>query len=573
MEELAIVVDLSLALGGALVAGMIAHRLRQPAILGYLAAGVLVGPYTPLGLRPERVQELAELGILMLMFSLGIQFSLSELRRVQTVAVIGGSLQIVATIALGAAIGQFLGFSLLVSVFFGALIALSSTVVVVKVLAERGEMDTTHGRVMLGICLVQDLSLVPMMVVLPALAGPLENAPLQVGLAMLKAVLVLGLTFLLGTRLLHKVLFRVAATRSRELFLVTVVFLALGTAAGVSLAGLSLSLGAFLAGLVISESQYSHQSLADVLPLRDLFAVLFFVSMGMLVDPAFLLANAASLASVVAVIVVGKFLIVALVVRLFGYQMRTAFYSGLGLLQIGEFSFLLAGLGVERHIIPEALFSLTVGAALITIILTPMTMRLAEPLHRLAQRYSPLRRLLAGEGKVEAGEHPPALSGHAVIVGYGDVGRLLSEVLRARRLAQLVVDHDPHAIEALRGQGIPCIYGDGANEMVLAQASLGRARLLVVTVPDPIAARMTVEAARRLNPRLDVVARAPSPSAMRLLQGSGASEVVNPALEVSLELTRHALHRFGLSSIEALSLVNRLRLDRYRSEGEEEREL
>jgi CPA2 family monovalent cation:H+ antiporter-2 len=568
MEDIAIIMDLSLALGGALLAGMIALRLRQPAILGYLTAGVIVGPHTPLGLQPERVMQLAELGILLLMFSLGIQFSLAELRRVQAVAVYGTILQLSATIALGLGIGSLLGFTPLVGLFFGALIAISSTVVAVKVLTERGEMDSTHGRVMLGICLVQDLSLVPLIVVLPALAGPMENLPAQVGLATLKAALVLGLTLFVGTRLLPRVLFRVAATRSRELFLVTIVFIALGTAAGVSFAGLSISIGAFLAGLVISESQYSHQTLADVLPLRDLFAVLFFVSMGMLVDPAFLLANAALVAGVVFAILAGKFLIVAGIVRLFGYPLRTAIFAGMGLLQIGEFSFLLAGLGVERQIIPESLFSLTVGAALITIVMTPLAMNLAGPLVGFVRSYPPFQALL-GEGlKSPAGEHPPLLSGHAVILGYGDVGQTLSQVLRGRSFPHIVIDRDPHAVEALRASGLPCVYGDGANELVLAQTNLGRARLLAVTLPDPIAARLAVEAGRRLNPRLDIVVRAPTPGAVRILQGSGATEVINPSLEVSMELTRHALHRFGLSSIEALSVVNRLRLDRYSDEGE-----
>ncbi len=570
MEEIGLVLELSLALGAALVAGTIAHRLHQPAILGYLAAGAAIGPHNPLiGLHPERVEAMASLGILLLMFSLGVQFSLAELQRVRNVALYGGILQILATMGLGIGIGLLLGYPFIVALFFGGLIALSSTVVVVKVLLERGELDSTHGRIMLGICLVQDLSLVPLVVVLPALAGPTSELPAQLSIAAAKAALVLLATYFLGTRLVPRIFFRVAATRSRELFLITVVFLALGTATATSLAGFSLSLGAFLAGLIVSESQYSHQTLADVLPLRDLFAVLFFVSIGMLIDPLFLLANPGLVIATVLAIIAGKFLVVAAIVRLFGYPTRTAIYSGSGLVQIGEFSFVLASIGVNLGILPQEVFSLTLAAALITIVLTPATLRFAEPAFTFLHAVPGLQQLLAEPGRAYMGEHPPGLVNHAVILGYGDVGQTLSHVLQMRNFPQLIIDHDPHSVAAARERGLPCLYGDGANAHVLAQANLQRARLLAVTLPDPIAARLAISNAKSINPRLDVVARAPSPGALRLLQGSGAGEVVSPSLEASLEMTRHALHRFGLSSIEALAIVNRIRSERYRR-GEEE---
>jgi len=567
MGEVDVIFDLSLALGMALLAGTLAQRLHQPPILGYLAAGMLIGPRTPvIGLQPERVEALAELGLLLLMFSLGIQFSLSELQRVRNVAVYGGIVQIILTAALGLALGLLLGFGTTTALFFGALIALSSTVVVVKVLLERGELDSTHGRIMLGICLVQDLSLVPLIVILPALAGPVGGLPQQLAVAALKAALVLAATYLLGTRLVPRVLFLVATTRSRELFLITIVFLALGTAAGVSAAGLSLALGAFLAGLVVSESEYSHQTLADVLPLRDLFAVLFFVSIGMLIDPIFLVYHLPLVGATVLAIIVGKFAIVGGVTRLFGYPLRTAVYAGSGLVQIGEFSFVLARIGASEGILPEEVYSLILAAALVTILLTPLSLRLAEPAFAFLSRIPGVTALLAEPAVAYLGRAEPALAGHAVILGYGDVGQTLSRVLRTRGFSHLIIDHDPHAIDLARSQGLPCIYGDGANAHVLAQANLPRARLLAVTLPDPIAARLAVGNARRLNPRLDIIVRAPSPSAMDLLRGSGAREVINPSLEVGIEMTRHALHRFGISSIETLAIVNHLRAEHYREE-------
>ncbi|MDA8217138.1 MAG: cation:proton antiporter [Dehalococcoidales bacterium] len=572
MEGLGLVIDLSLALGAALIGGAIAHRLRQPAVLGYLAAGIAVGPHTPvIGIRPESVEDLASLGILLLMFSLGVQFSLAELGRVRSVAIYGGIAQILATMAFGAAVGVLLDYSPLVSLFFGALIALSSTVVVVKILIERGELDATHGRIMLAICLVQDLSLVPMIVVLPALAGPIEGLPRQLGVAALLAVIVLLATFILGTRLVPQILYWVAETRSRELFLITIVVIALGMAAGVSLAGLSLSLGAFLAGLVISESQFSHQTLADVLPLRDLFAVLFFVSIGMLIDPGFIVSNVAVVTVAVVAVLVGKFIIVGTIVQLFGYPLRTAIYAGLGLLQIGEFSFVLARLGEDVGVLPAEVFSLTVAVALITILVTPWTMRLAEPLFSLLTRFPGAAVMLAGPNTAQQDEHSPGISAHAVILGYGDVGQTISLVLQTRGLRQLIIDHDPHAVELARSRGLPCLYGDGGNEHLLIQANLARARVLAVTLPDPIAAQLAVTNARRINPRLDIVVRAPYPGAVQLLRNSGAREIINPAVEVSLEMTRHALHRFGVSSIEALAVVNRLRMEQNRPEEERSR--
>ncbi|MHB9090568.1 MAG: cation:proton antiporter, partial [Chloroflexota bacterium] len=560
MEQLGLVVDLSLALGGALIAGLIAHRLGQPAVLGYLAAGIAVGPYSPIGLDPSRVEEMAGLGILLLMFTLGIQFSLNDLRRVRNVAVYGGALQMIVTMAFGTGLGLAFGFTTLAALFFGALIALSSTVVVMKVLMERGELDAAHGRVMLGMCLVQDLSLVPLMVVLPALAGPLESLPAQVGLAAGKAALVLLLVFLPGTRLLRRLLYRVAATRSRELFLITVVFMAAGMAAIVSLAGLSLALGAFLAGLVISESQYSHQTLGDVIPLRDLFSVLFFVSIGMLVNPAFIAGHALMLLLAVAAIVLGKFVVVAALVRAFAYPARTAVYAGLGMIQIGEFSFVLAELGVNQGILPEEVFSLTITAALVTIVLTPLALQAAEPILGV------LRPLLGRQGpegtRATAATAASPLSGHAVILGYGEVGQMISRVLAARGFPQLIIDHDPRLVSLARTRGLACLYGDAANEHVLAQTNLPRARVLAVALPDPIAAQLAIAAAKRLNPRVDIVVRAPGPGALRLLRDSGAREVINPALEVSLEMARHALQRFGVSNIESLAVINRLRLDR-----------
>ncbi len=565
MEDLAIIIDLCYALGGALVGGMIAQRLRQPTIIGYLLAGIAVGPYTPLGLGPERVNEMAELGILLLMFTVGLEYSFSSLARVRAVAIYGGILQIGLSIAFGFVLARLASFDPLSSLYFGALIALSSTVVLAKILAERGETDSTHGRIALGICLVQDLSLVPMMVILPALAGPLDGIHLKVGIAMIKALLVVATIYLLGTRLIPRLLNRVSATGSNELFLVAVVLLALGTAAAVSSAGMSLAIGAFLAGILIADSQFNHQSLASVIPLRDLFSMLFFVTMGMLIDPWFVLSNLPSVTVLVLAVMVGKFVIATLVVRLFAYHPRTAIYTGMSLLQIGEFSFLLATTGLQSGAVPRQMFSLIITVALLTIIFSPLAMQLAEPLYQQLHKVSFLR-LLMGVRVMPEGESQSApLSGHAVLLGYGTVGQRLSQVLTMRNIPQLVIDHDPRAVELARSRGLTAIYGDAANPHLLHEGNLRRARLLAVTFADPMATQLSVSAARKANSRLDVIAFAASRRSLELLRNSGTSEVVNPSIEVALELSRHALHRFGVTSIEALSIVNRLR-EQYRQE-------
>ncbi|MHB1131816.1 MAG: cation:proton antiporter [Chloroflexota bacterium] len=562
MSDLSFIIDLSLALIFALAGGLVANRLRQPTILGYLAAGILLSPHTPwLTLHVENVEGVAELGIILLLFALGVELQLKELGRVRNVAIWGGTLQILATIAFGWLIGQALGYSPAVAFFFGALIAISSTVVVVRVLQERGELDSTHGRVMLGICLVQDLSLVVLLALLPALGGQTENVLLEALLAIGKAALILAATYLLGARVVPLILFRVAATRSRELFIITIVCLALGTAAAVSAMGLSLELGAFLAGIVVSESEFSHQGLADVLPLRDLFAVLFFVSIGMNVEPAYLMRAWPTVLATVAAVLVVKFLIVALVVRGFGYAARTAIYAGAGMLQIGEFSFVLASIGVAEGTLPPDVFSLTLAAALLTIMLTPLTMRLAEPALAALLRVQQLAPWLKEPVQAYLEGHEQALQGHAVIVGYGNAGQLLCNVLAGRRYPVLVVDSDSRAIALARQKGLPCLYGDAANPHVQEQLNLPRARFLAVTSPDAIATQLMVTNALRINPRLDVVVRAPGPDALRLLHDVGARLVINPAQEVALEMTRHALHRFGVSSIEALAVVNRLRME------------
>jgi CPA2 family monovalent cation:H+ antiporter-2 len=560
MEEVALITSLAIVLGVALAAGVAARVLKLPVILGYLVSGIVIGPFG-LGLVPEveEVETLATIGVVLLMFTLGIEFSLRTLRQVGRVAILGGSIQITSTIALGVLVGWLLGWSVREAVVFGLLIALSSTIIVLKTLMDRGELGSPHGRVMIGILLVQDLSVVPMMIVLTSL-GETDAALLEtLGWTVLKALGFLVSIAFLGAWVLPRLMKRVAGGRSRELFLLTVICLVFGAAYGAHYVGLSMALGAFLAGLLVSQSEFAHQALADIRPLRDIFAILFFVSLGMLADVGFIVDNPGEVAAVVAAIVLGKFLITTAIPWAFGYGAKISFFVGGGLIQIGEFSFVIAALALEMDVVTDDLYSLTLAAAAITILLTPFSMGLVSRLYYRFTQAGRISKLAVAHLDPEWVDESKQLKNHAVICGYGDTARSLVHVLERRHFSYLVIDIDPRALDRAREKGIPCVYGDASNPDILARAQLSRAKVLVVAFPDPVAAKLAVANARAINPRLDIVARAHRDEDTELLRGLGVAEVVRPELEAGLEIIRHTLHRFGLTTQETLYIVNTLR--------------
>ncbi|MBI4497441.1 MAG: cation:proton antiporter [Chloroflexi bacterium] len=565
MEDLALLLDMALVLGAAVVAGALAQRLGQPVLVGYLLAGMVVGPYG-LGLVREAatVQVLATVGVVLLLFTLGVEFSLADLARIGPVAVLGGTLQVLATAALGALVAFALDWGALPAVYFGFLLAFSSTAVILKLLSDRGELDAPHGRISLGIALVQDLAVVPVMVILPALARPQGDLLLTLGVAAGKAVVLLVGALLLGTRVMPWLLERVALLRSRELFLLAVLVLVLGTAQGTLLFGLSLAFGAFLAGLLVSESDYAQQALAEIMPLRDVFASLFFVSLGMLTDPRFLLEAPALVALVVTLLVVGKAVLTMGVVRIFGYPAMTAVLVGAGLFQVGEFSFVLARVGVESGILPNGVYALILISALLTMLLTAPVLSGVASLERRANTLQMLHWLRHAEadraGAAQAVKGVAAsLVNHAVICGYGRVGRQVAEALRRRGLPFVVVDIDARRLRELRDAGTPTVYGDASSPFVLGQCNLPRARVLVLAMSDPIAQELALRNARQIAPRLDVVARMIRGADWDLLRALGASEVVQPEFEAGMEILRHTLHRFGVSGTEVQYLISSIR--------------
>jgi len=560
VEQLGIGLDLLIVLATATFGGILARRLRLPVILGYLLGGIAVGPYG-FGLvkDPASIDALATIGVILLLFALGLEFSLKEVVRVGKIAILGGIAQILLTAAVGLGLGKLLGFTLLEAVFFGFLVALSSTIIVLKTLMERGELDSGHGRIMIGILLVQDLSVVPMMVIIPAIGSGGGELWLSLGVAVIKAIVFIGVMLGLGLWVLPWLLGRVARERSRELFLLTVFTLCLAAAFGTYFFGLSAAFGAFVAGLLIGQSAFARQAFADIVPLRDTFVALFFVSLGMLADLRFAIGNVAIIAIVVVVVIVAKLIICALIPWLFGHDPKTVLFVGMGLLQIGEFSFILAGMGMEAGIISSYLYSLTLTSAVTTMLLTPFAFGFASLLYRRLSQREFFGRLVARRPALIGQDEGWQLAGHAVICGLGRVGSTLAKILERRKLSYLVIDLDPQLISRLHSQGVPCIYGDASNPEILAHAQLDKARVLVCTFPDFIAVELAVRNALRINPRLDIVARVYRDVDAELLKGIGVSELVRPEFETSLEMTRHTLHRFGLTAVEIQHILSGLR--------------
>jgi CPA2 family monovalent cation:H+ antiporter-2 len=558
MPEVLFFRDLVLAIAAALVGGAVAHRLGQPPLIGYLLGGIAIGPYTPGPVSELRhVATLADIGVMLLMFELGVEFPLARLRRVRGVAIGGGVLQIALTAAAGALVGGALGLALVPSVFLGAIVALSSTLVALKLLLERGEMESAHGRVVIGISLVQDLSLVPFLVLLPAWAVSGEGAWVPLVLALAKT-LGLFLGVYVAARLVIPFVFRgVARLQSRELFLLTVILFVIGVTVGLSALGLSAALGAYLAGLVVSRSPYSRHMLAELAPSRDLFASLFFVSVGMLVDPLLLWRYPATVGVLVGLIVVLKSVVGGLVVRAFGQPAPSALLSAVLLAHVGELSFVLARTASAAGFIADELYGLILGAALISILVNPLLVStLARWLgHRTSFRAGDLSR----EGPAPDAEIE--LRGHVVVCGAGRVGSELVSSLRARRIPYAVIELDALRVEELRRQGVPCFYGDARNLRVLQSTGVGRARLLAVTHHDAAASAETIREVLALNPSLKVIARAHSRAELERIRGVGATEVVMPEFEAGMEILRWTLTSLGLPAIEVEGDIRRRRAE------------
>jgi monovalent cation:H+ antiporter-2, CPA2 family len=562
MDDSAFLATLAFALIAALIGAIIAVRLRQSAILGYILGGIVIGPYTP-GFVGDvfAVEQLANVGVILLMFTIGVQISLRELLGVGRVAILGGSLQVALLIGLGYGIGIALGWGNLEALFFGAVVSNSSSTVLSKVLAERGETGAVHSQIALAWSTIQDLSTIVLVVILTALAEGGDGLLGELTWATLRAVLFLILLVPVGFKLLPWLFEHVAALRSREIFVVTVAAFALGTAYLSAFFGVSLALGAFVAGVVVSESDLSHQIIGEVTPLRDIFAGLFFISVGMLVDPRFVFENLPLVLLAIAVIVLLKGAIVALLTLAFRFPARTAVLTGVALAQSAEFSFILARLGADLGAISPAIFNLLLAGAAASIVISPMLHHAAAPAASWLEARLPASEL----SRLPTGTDTPPLRGHAVICGYGRVGRVIASALRRRGFPILIVEQDQDAVRQLRAEGVPALLGYAEQPVLIDQMHLESARVLVIAIPDALAARRLVDEARRYNPRLHIVVRTHSQEERSLLAARNVDEAVIGELELALEMTRFALQRFGVGTLEAQAVLSRLRQQEQRT--------
>ncbi|MDD2535280.1 MAG: YbaL family putative K(+) efflux transporter [Macromonas bipunctata] len=570
-HDVTLIATIAAGFGLAMIFGLVAARLKMPPLVGYLLAGILIGPGTPgfvadVGL----AGQLAEIGVMLLMFGVGLHFSLQDLMAVKKIAVPGAIVQITVATVLGAALSLWWGWSLGAAVVFGLCLSVASTVVLLRALEARGLLKSVNGQIAVGWLVVEDLVMVLVLVLLPALSGILSGADtsghipaetassvwITVGITLAKVSAFIVLMLVVGRRVLPKMLWWVARTGSQELFTLSVVAIAVGVAFGAAkLFDVSFALGAFFAGMMMRESEFSHRAADESLPLRDAFAVLFFVSVGMLFDPAVVWEQPLKLLAVVVVVMVGKTLAAAALVLVFRYPLNTALTVAVSLAQIGEFSFILAGLGVGLGMLPVEGQSLVLAVALLSIAANAALFSAVEPIRgwllarsalarRLEQRDDPLAELPASTQRAN-------IEGHVLLVGYGRVGSRIARQLREQQVPVVVAEQNRELVDWLRQQGHAAVSGNAEDAAVLIQAHVANAAMLVVAVPDALQARKMMEIARKLNPGIQVVLRSHNAEEARLLADEGWGTVFLEEHELAKGMSAHILARCSPAATSA----------------------
>jgi CPA2 family monovalent cation:H+ antiporter-2 len=539
----------------------------MPVLVGYVLAGAIVGPNTPgLVANEDRVILLANLGIAFLMFALGVEFSVKHLLEVRRIALVSSAVQYPVTFLLGVLVALGIGWEIRPALLMGGAFAISSSIVMIKILLGRGEATSPHGRVAFGMGVVQDLSLVPLLALLPLLGNGGGNLLAGLARSLGLATVALVVVGVLGIRVVPWLLGVVARTESRELFLLTVVVLALGTAFATHEAGLSFALGAFLAGLVVSESDFDAQVLSEIIPLRDLFSTLFFVSLGMLLDVELFAEHPLQIGIATLILVVGKAIISGAGFLLANVNPATATMAALLTAQIGEFSFVLAGVGLDDHIISENQYSIILAIALGSILISPVAINLAPFLTPVVAALPGIRN--RQEAFVDDHADHSGLRRHVIICGYGRVGRTVGAALGRRGLQFVVVEINSAIVRDLIVEGIPVIYGDCTSDAVLRRAGAAQARSIAIAAPDLFAALGTTRIARRINPSIDIVTRANFFGEVEELREAGANQIVQPEFEAGLEFVRHVLRRQGVTNREVQLAVTRRRAQFYNVEDD-----
>ncbi len=561
MMEIAFLKALVVILGVSALSIFLLHRLKIPPLIGFIAAGVIIGPHG-LGIitNMHEIEVLAEIGIILLLFTVGIEFSMSELMRFRKVVVLGGGLQVGVTIMAAAALTYPFTKDLSVSAFIGFLVALSSTAIVLKMLGERGELDSPHGRTMTGILIFQDLCVVPLMLLAPLLSGEAAGIA-AVGAIMLKGFAIIFLVMLSARWLVPGLLHRIVSTRSSELFTITIMLVCLGIALLTARFGLSLALGAFLAGLIISDSEYAYEATAKILPFKESFLGLFFVSVGMLVNMGFMAANYFEIILIVLAVFALKSVITSAVLLAISTAPRVSLHAGLGLAQVGEFSFVLAAVGKSTGLIAGDLYQTFLAASVITMVMTPFALRLSPR----ASAWLTSQKAFARLGRNQQDYHThEKLVGHAIIIGFGLNGRNLARTLRGAAIPYVVLELNSDTVMAEKKKGRPIYYGDGTSREMLQRLGVRRARLLVVAISDPSATRKIVAITKSECPSTYIIVRTRYLSEVEALNALGADEVIPEEFETSVEIFSRVLHLYNVPRNVINDYIDETRKDSYR---------
>jgi CPA2 family monovalent cation:H+ antiporter-2 len=569
LHETTLIATIAAAFVFAFGLGMLAQLARLPPLVGYLLAGIVIGPFTPGFVGDTALAgQLAEIGVILLMFGVGLHFSIPDLMAVRSIAIPGAIAQIATATAVGALLASTWGWDLPAALSFGLALSVASTVVLLRALEQQRKLDSPEGRIAVGWLIVEDLAMVLALVLLPAFAASLGTAdpatsaaklplPLAIGATLAKVALFVAFALMVGARVVPRLLMQVARTGSRELFTLAVLAIALGIAFGsAELFGVSFALGAFFAGVILSESDLSHKAAEDSLPLQDAFAVLFFVSVGMLFDPAILVREPLQVLSVLVIIVIVKSLAAFLIVILFRHPIGTALTISASLAQIGEFSFILAALCVSLGLMPSEGRDLILAGALLSITLNPLFFALQPAIERWMRRHPGLERLLERSDVSKArldSERPRDLRDHAMVIGHGRVGGAIVDALRDEGIPCIVIERDRRRYEALLEQGIPVLFGDGSDPATLVTACVQHARLLIVATPDSFQARRVIELSEKLSPGIRVVVRTHSYEEQAKLQGSVNGLVVMGEHELAHTMLAYALNEFGRSAPAAVA--------------------
>lgn len=562
LEDIVIIFGLSIAVL------YIFHKIHLPAIVGFFLTGILVGPYG-LGLikAVHEVEILAEIGIVLLLFAIGMEFSFKRLLQIKKSVLMGGSLQVLFTLFAAFFIARQIGQPFGEAVFLGFLVSLSSTAIVLNIIQARAEIDSPHGRTALAVLIFQDVIIIPMMLFTPFLAGMTDNAGESLLILLAKGIAIILLVIVSAKWIVPKVLYQITRTRSRELFLLSVLVICLAVVWLTASAGLSLALGAFLAGLIISESEYSHQALGNILPFRDVFMSFFFVSVGMLLDAGFLFRQPVLIMLIASGVLLLKTVIAGAVTLLLGYPLRTGVLVGLTISQVGEFSFILSKTGIEHGLLAGEIYQIFLSVSVLTMAATPFIIALAPRIADFAGKLPLPERLKSGSYLISAthkGSAFPTLKDHLIIIGFGTNGRNLARAARAANITYTIIEMNADTVRGERKEGEPIFYGDAANEAVLHHANIKEARILVVAISDPAAISRITRTARQLNPALHIIVRTRFLQEMKPLYQLGADEVIPEEFETSVEIFTHVLLKYLVPKDEIERFITEIRSESYR---------